>query len=68
MSTDRTEASQQPEDSGAVGSQVDRGVRPDSEALKREQAMLRSLTYKTDAITARLEAIHGMLERAAWTQ
>ncbi len=32
-------------------------------ALKQEQASLRRLTYKTDAITARLEAIYRALER-----
>ncbi len=49
----------------AGGGRFERGVRPDvAEALKREQAALRRLTYKTDAITARLEAIYRALERA----
>ena len=51
-----------------AGVAVDRGGRPATEALKREQAALRRLTYKTDAITARLEAIFRELERAAWMQ
>ena len=36
-------------------------------ALKQEQAALRRLTYKTDAITARLETIHRLLEKRAAT-
>ena len=49
----------------AGGGRFERVVRPDvAEALKREQAALRRLTYKTDAITARLEAIYRALERA----
>lgn len=56
----KTEAGSQ-----TVAGQVERRVRPDvAEALKREQAALRRLTYKTDAITARLEAIYRTLERA----
>ena len=33
------------------------------EALERERAALRRLTYRTDAIAARLEAIHRLLDR-----
>jgi len=33
------------------------------EALEQERAALRRLTYKTDAITAMLEAIHRLLDR-----
>lgn len=52
----------------AVGSPVERVVRPCVEALKQERAALRRLTYRTDAITARLETIHRELERSQWTQ
>ena len=55
-------------DSPAVECRLDGVVRPAAEALKRERDTLRSLTYKTDAITARLEVIHRDLERATWTQ
>jgi hypothetical protein len=35
--------------------------------LKQEQAALRQLTYKDDAITARLETIYRLLEKHATT-
>ena len=37
------------------------------QALKQEQAALRRLTHKDDAITARLETIYRLLEKHAAT-
>jgi len=37
------------------------------QALKQEQAALRRLTYKDDAITARLETIYRLLGKHAAT-